>query len=106
MTWLTWRQLRLQSTFVLAAVAALVLALVLTAHGLRSAYSADLATFLDQLHFHRFDTFLYLAGLVAVGSIAPIIGAFWAAPSSRVSSKRARTGWCGTRARPGNGGSP
>jgi hypothetical protein len=80
MTWLTWRQLRLQSTFVLAAVAALALALVLTANGLRSAYSADLATFLDQLHFRRFDTFLYLAGLVAVGSIAPIIGAFWGGP--------------------------
>jgi hypothetical protein len=80
MTWLTWRQLRVQSSVVLAAIAALAVALALTAHGLRTAYTADLAGFIDRLQFERLDRFLYLAGLVAVHSAAPVIGAFWGAP--------------------------
>lgn len=80
MTWLTWRQLRVQSTVVLAALAALASALLLTAHGLRSGYRADLSSFIDQLQFNRFDGFLYVAGLVVVHSAAPVIGAFWGGP--------------------------
>ncbi|MCU1591171.1 MAG: hypothetical protein JWP11_2427 [Frankiales bacterium] len=80
MTWLTWRQLRVQSMLVLAAAGALALALVLTAHGLRTAYRADLATFIDQLQFQKFDGFLYVAGLVAVLSAPPVIAAFWGGP--------------------------
>jgi hypothetical protein len=80
MTWLTWRQMRLQSTAVLAAIAALALALLVTAHGLRDLYQADVATFIDQLEFHRLDSFLYVAGLVVVLSAAPVIAAFWGGP--------------------------
>jgi hypothetical protein len=80
MTWLTWRQLRLQGSAVLAVLAALALALLLTAHGLRADYRASASTFIDQLQFHRLDSFLYLAGLVTVHSVAPVIGAFWGAP--------------------------
>jgi hypothetical protein len=80
MTWLTWRQLRVQSTVVLVALAALVLTLSVTADGLSSAYAADVAGFIDQLRFRRFDGFLYLAGLVAVLSAPPVIAAFWGAP--------------------------
>ena len=80
MTWLTWRQVRLQSTMVLGAAGALVLALVLTAHGLRTAYRADLATFIDQLQFKQLDGFLYVAGLISVLSAPPVIAAFWGGP--------------------------
>ena len=80
MTWLSWRQLRVQASVVLAAMAALTIALALTAHGLRADYAADVASFIDQLQFEGFDRFLYLAGLVAVHSAAPVIGAFWGAP--------------------------
>ena len=80
MTWLTWRQLRVQSSVVLAALAVLALMLLATAHGLRSAYTADVTGFIDQLQFQRFNRFLYLAGLVAVHSAGPVIGAFWGAP--------------------------
>ena len=80
MTWLTWRQLRLQAMVVIAAAAALVLALLLTAHGLSSSYSADVKAFIEQLQFERFDSFLYLAGLVAVLSVAPVVAAFWGGP--------------------------
>ena len=80
MTWLTWRQLRLQSTVIVGAAGVLALTLVLTAHGLRSDYSADVKTFIDQLKFKQLDSFLYLAALVAVHSLAPVIGAFWGGP--------------------------
>jgi hypothetical protein len=80
MTWLTWRQLRLQSTAVLGALGALGLALLLTAHGVRDLYHADVAAFIDQLQFQRLDSFLYLAGLVVVLSAAPVIAAFWGGP--------------------------
>jgi hypothetical protein len=80
MIWLTWRQLRLQSAVVIAAAAAVALALVATAQGLSNSYRADVNTFIDQLQFERFDSFLYLAGLVAVLSISPVIAAFWGAP--------------------------
>jgi hypothetical protein len=80
MMWLTWRQLRVQSSVVIGAVAVLVLALVFTAHGLRSSYSANVQTFIDQLKFKQLDSFLYLAALVAVHSVAPVVGAFWGGP--------------------------
>ena len=80
MIWLTWRQLRLQSTVVLVAAVALALALVVTAGGLSSAYTADLQGFIDQLSFKSFESFLYLAGLVAVHAAAPVIAAFWGGP--------------------------
>jgi hypothetical protein len=80
MTWLSWRQMRLQSTAVLAALAALGLALLVTAHGLRDLYRADVNAFIDQLQFHHLDSFLYVAGLVAVLSAAPVIAAFWGGP--------------------------
>src|SRR5688572_5139227 len=80
MTWLTWRQLRVQSTVVLAALAVLAVALLATAHGLRSSYTANITGFIDELQFQRFNRFLYLAGLVAVHSVGPVIGAFCGAP--------------------------
>jgi hypothetical protein len=80
MTWLTWRQLRLQSMVVGAAAAVVALSLLVTAHGLRSLYHADVAAFIDQLQFRRFDSFLYVAGLVVVLSVAPVIAAFWGGP--------------------------
>ena len=80
MTWLTWRQLRVSSSFVIAVLAALAIALALTAHGLHSSYAVDAATFLGQLQFNRLDRFLYLAGLIAVLAAPPVIAAFWGAP--------------------------
>lgn len=80
MTWLTWRQFRVQGSLVLAVLAALSVALAGTARSLSATYRSDASGFIDQLQFHRFDSFLYLAGLVTVHSAAPIIGAFWGAP--------------------------
>jgi ABC-type transport system involved in multi-copper enzyme maturation permease subunit len=82
MTWLTWRQSRIQ--FVAAALALAVLALVygLTGSGLNhlyGLYGAHPAVFLAQVRTGSYPL-LYFAG-GAVMYLAPlIIGAFWGAP--------------------------
>lgn len=73
MTWLTWRQLRVQAIVVYAAVAAAVLVLLPTAP--RPAAGQNLY---EQLT--RTDLNLYLAGLVVLALAPALIGAFWGAP--------------------------
>jgi hypothetical protein len=80
MTWLTWRQMRVQALVVIAVAATLAAMLLATGSHLSDLYAADVKAFIDQLKFERFDGFLYLAGLVTAHSIAPVIGAFCGAP--------------------------
>jgi len=73
MTWLTWRQLRVQATVVYAAVAAAALVLVVTA----PEPAAGMNVY-DQLT--RTDRNLYVAGIVVLALAPAVIGAFWGAP--------------------------
>ncbi|RZS80160.1 ABC-2 family transporter [Motilibacter rhizosphaerae] len=80
MTWLTWRQARLSLCSVAAAAAVVVVLLVLTRPGLMDAYALQHSTFLDRLQSVRSDQSLYLAGIVALYLVPPVIGGFWGAP--------------------------
>jgi ABC-type transport system involved in multi-copper enzyme maturation permease subunit len=82
MTWLTWRQSRVQ--FVVAALALVALALVygLTAPGLNhlyARYGSHPSEFLDQVKTGQYPV-LYFAGGAIMYLVPLIIGAFWGAP--------------------------
>jgi ABC-type transport system involved in multi-copper enzyme maturation permease subunit len=82
MTWLTWRQSRIQ--FLSAAVALVALAVVygLTASGLNhlyARYGSHPAEFLDQVKTGSYPA-LYFAGGAIMYLVPLIIGAFWGAP--------------------------
>jgi hypothetical protein len=82
MTWLTWRQSRLQFLTAAAALALLALVYGLTGPGLNhlyAEYGARPAVFLDHVRGGRYPV-LYFAG-GALMYLAPlVIGAFWGAP--------------------------
>jgi hypothetical protein len=80
MIWLTWRQLRIQTASVIAALLALAVALALTRSDVLHAYHADARTFLALFDASRTDRTLYLAGMAAVYAVPAVIGVFWGAP--------------------------
>jgi len=80
MTWLTWRQLRLNGAVVLAAVAALVAGLALTGPHLADVYGQGASTFLDWVASQRLDRSLYVVGTAAGFVLPALLGAFWGAP--------------------------
>lgn len=77
MTWLTWRQLRLQAAAVYALVAAVVVVVLVTGPRLRD-LAASGAEVYDSLTSS--DQVLFYAGLIAVAAAPAVIGAFWGAP--------------------------
>ncbi|HET6168456.1 MAG TPA: ABC transporter permease subunit [Marmoricola sp.] len=80
MTWLTWRQLRVQAAVVYAAVLALALALLATRSGVLSLSHANVDAFLANLEASRRDATLYEIGTLVVWAVPAVIGAFWGAP--------------------------
>lgn len=80
MTWLSWRQVRLQTAFSAVIVLALAVPLLASWHGLARSYAARPATFLTALRADDLRTALYYAGFGAVLLAPPLIGAFWGAP--------------------------
>ncbi len=80
MSWLTWRQLRLQAATILGAL--LVLAVGLAATGPRLAHLSSVAAedFLNQATSDHADSWAYLVGVLAVLALPAIIGVFWGAP--------------------------
>ena len=94
MTWLTWRQFRIQALAAAVALAALAVAYALTgpdlAHlydssGLASCRTHDncpalLTNFLTQLKSGGSYPFLYFLGAAVLYLLPPVIGAFWGAP--------------------------
>ena len=80
MMWLTWRQLRIQTATVLAALLALAVALALTGSDVLDAYHADARTFLAAFDASRTDRTLYLVGIAVVYAVPAVIGVFWGAP--------------------------
>ena len=82
MTWLAWRQSRLQFLIAAAALAVLTLAFALTEPGLShlsAEYGARPAAFLAQVQTGEYPVLYFIGG--AVMYLTPlIIGAFWGAP--------------------------
>lgn len=80
MTWLTWRQARTQIAILGAIVATLAVVLALTGFGLFDLYSADKATFIDQLQLDTLRAPVYILGTLSLYAAPPLIGAFLGAP--------------------------
>jgi ABC-type transport system involved in multi-copper enzyme maturation permease subunit len=80
MTWLTWRQFRLQALVVLAAVAVLAIFLAVTGPALLNDYQSSHDGFLDRISFDQINSYLYVVGQALVYAAPPVIGAFWGAP--------------------------
>jgi hypothetical protein len=81
MTWLTWRQLRVQGAVVYAALLAFALAFIATRSGIVSMSHANLDDFLVNLEASRRDATLYKVGTLVVWAVPAVIGAFWGAPT-------------------------
>jgi hypothetical protein len=81
MTWLTWRQLRVQGAVVYAAALALAVAFLATRHGVLSLSHANIDDFLANLEASRRDATVYKVGTLVVWAIPAVIGAFWGAPT-------------------------
>jgi hypothetical protein len=77
MTWLTWRQFRGQAIAVYTAVAAVVIALVVTGQQLADLARANVNVFDVLTHT---DHNLYVAGIVLLAVAPAVVGAFWGAP--------------------------
>jgi hypothetical protein len=77
MTWLTWRQMRVQVAAVYAAVAAAALVLAVTGPRLFRSARID-ANIFDRLTRPERD--LYFAGIVVLAIAPAVVGAFWGAP--------------------------
>lgn len=81
MTWLTWRQFRVQAAAVYAAVAAAAVVLAMTGPRLadlaRASASSGTSLF-DQLT--RADRNLYSSGILVMAVAPAVVGAFWGAP--------------------------
>ena len=77
MTWLTWRQLRLQAAAVYALVAAIGVVVLVTGPRLRDLVTSGAEVY-DSLT--STDQVLFYAGLIAVAAAPAVIGAFWGAP--------------------------
>jgi hypothetical protein len=78
MSWLTWRQFRIQAVFGYAAAAVVVVLLATTGPELARQYQADPGTFLNDLSGP--DRFLYLLATLVVLAVPVLIGMFWGAP--------------------------
>jgi hypothetical protein len=93
MTWLTWRQFRVQAFTAAAALAAFAILLAATGPHLASLYAASgirgcqpascghlASNFLQQLYAAGTYWVLYLLGVVIILLAAAVIGLFWGAP--------------------------
>lgn len=76
MTWLTWRQLRVQALAVYAGIALAAIYLLLS--GRRLLVLVRTGDVFD--HLTSADRALYVAGLLLVAIVPALIGAFWGAP--------------------------
>jgi hypothetical protein len=80
MTWLTWRQLRVNAAVLYGAVLLLAAACALTGPHLADVYDRRASTFLEWIADQGSDTRLDLVGTVAGYVVPAVIGAFWGAP--------------------------
>jgi hypothetical protein len=83
MTWLIWRQSRIQfliAVFVLAVLAAMYAATGPSLHHLYARYGGDPAAFLARVQASGSDNAVYFAGGAIMYLMPLIIGAFWGAP--------------------------
>ncbi len=80
MIWLTWRQLRLGSAVVYAALAAVAVTVAVTGPNLADEYRQSSATFLDWVTAQSKDATVYTVGSLAGYVLPALIGAFWGAP--------------------------
>ena len=94
MTWLAWRQSRLQFLIAACALLLLALAFALTEPGLDhlyAEYGAHPAAFLAQVRTGGYPV-LYFAGSALMYLTPLVIGAFWGAPIIARELEAARTG--------------
>jgi hypothetical protein len=89
MTWLAWRQLRVQAVILVAALLVIVIALVATRAHVVDAYSSSGNHELTGLY-----VWLRLLGTVLIG-LPAIIGAFWGAPmiAAELEARTHRLAW-------------
>ncbi|MGW6282296.1 ABC transporter permease [Kribbella sp. NPDC055071] len=80
MTWLTWRQFRVQFLVVAAVIAAVAVTLAVTGPSLADDYQRLAGAFISNLGFERFNPLMYQLGQVLLYAVPPVIGAFWGAP--------------------------
>jgi hypothetical protein len=94
MTWLTWRQFRIQALAAAAALTALAVVYAMTGPNLAHLYDSSglaschthgdcpalLSNFLTQLKSGGTYPFLYFLGAAILYLLPPVIGAFWGAP--------------------------
>ncbi len=101
MSWLTWRQFRVQAAVVAGALVLLAVIVVPTGLHLSDLYGSCRAAH-DCASPSFLGTDIKLQnGLGLVLLVAPaLIGMFWARRSSPASSRPAPTGWAGPRASP------
>ncbi|MEV8076095.1 transporter [Streptomyces pseudogriseolus] len=78
MTWLTWRQFRIQAAVMFAVVAVLAVVLVTTGPQLADLYRTAGSGLVDQVS--SADQTLYYTGLLVVVAVPAVIGMFWGAP--------------------------
>ncbi len=104
MTWLTWRQFRIQAVTAAAALAAFAVLLALTGPHLASLYAANglsgcqpasceqlASSFLQQLYAAGTYWVLYLLGIMLILLTPAVIGLFWGAP---LIARELETGTC------------
>jgi hypothetical protein len=80
MTWLSWRQSRVQISVILTAVTLLALVAAGSRPHLVGLASVDHDSFLARAAAERVNGLLYLTGIIALYAVPPLIGAFWGAP--------------------------
>jgi hypothetical protein len=78
MTWLTWRQFRMQAAMIYGAIAVLAALLAATGPQLAHQYHTSGNTFLSQMS--STNTSLYILSSLAVLAAPALIGMFWGAP--------------------------
>jgi hypothetical protein len=80
-TWLAWRQARIQVAVAGSAALAFAAALLLTGPHLADVYAQDAHSFLAWVSAQRSDRTLYNIGTIAGFVLPALIGAFWGAPT-------------------------
>ena len=80
MTWLTWRQFRVNAVVVSGGLLAIAATLLLTGPHLADVYHEDAGTFLDWLTSQRLENSVYVLGIAAGYVLPAVVGAFWGAP--------------------------
>jgi hypothetical protein len=101
MIWLTWRQLRLQTSIGYLAVAALVVVLALTGGEVAHLYHLDASNFLTEIALRSAQQTAYFIGCATVLLLPALIGAFWGAPliSRELETGTYRLAWTQTVSR-------